>query len=120
MQLTKSGKSCSAVPTGFLDEPKDHASAGTVLNIRGWVYATAPLKDVTVYLDGAAVKSFYPALPRPDVDEKYPGGTVKNKGWQSTLDLSKLPPGSHSIEVHAELKDGCEAVLGVSNITEVR
>ena len=121
MVLNKTGgKGCPNIPTGFVDDPRDHSSTGSVLHLRGWVYSSAPLENVTVFLDGTPVQSFYPSLSRPDVDAKFPGGVLSEKGWQSTLDLSKATVGPHVIEVHAQLKDGCEAVIGASNIMEIR
>lgn len=116
MQLVKGSRRCGALPTGSIDEPKDHATATGSVTVVGWVNASEPVENVGVYLDGHSKQTVTPSLPRPDVDKKYPGGPVKDKGWRTSLDLSKANAGMHVIEVHAHLRGGCDGVIGTAAV----
>ena len=112
MRLIKGSRSCEALPTGSIDEPKDLVPPAGSVPVVGWVNAQEPVVEISIYFDGTLNQSVQPDTIRPDVDRKYPGGPVKEKGWKGSLDLSKQRVGAHTIEVRAKLKDGCESVLG--------
>ncbi len=117
MQLVKKGaQSCEDLPTGFLDTPKDHARVSASVPVVGWVNALDPVEEISIFVDGNVALSLKPDKPRPDVDRKFPGGAVKDKGWEGNLDLSKMGPGTHSIEAQAKLRNGCEGVIGIATV----
>ena len=118
MQLIKHGKSCGALPEGFVDAPADHAQVGKSLTLTGWVTAPEPIQKITILVDMALKAAIEPNIARPDVDAKYPHSAIPKKGWQATVDLSHLPPGPHLIEIHAQVPDGCESILGTPTVIE--
>ena len=91
-------------------------SVGPSIAISGWASASEPLNRVDIYVDGDKAASTMPSLPRPDVDQAHPGGVIKDKGWQTTLNVSGVPPGPHTIEAHAQLANGCETILGAVTV----
>ena len=116
MELNKKGKTCEALPTGFIDQPGNGAKTGPSLTVEGWVAASEPRPKITIWLDGKLDATLTPDMPRPDVDAKYPGSATPQKGWRDTLDLSRLAAGPNSIEIHAELSDGCESIVGMRTV----
>ncbi len=116
MELTKKGKTCGAMPTGFIDRPGNGAKTGPSLTVEGWIAASEPRPKITIWLNGKLDATLTPDIPRPDVDAKYPGSATLKKGWRDTIDLSRLPAGANSIEVHAELANGCESILGTPTV----
>jgi hypothetical protein len=111
MRLVKNAN-CQARPFGVIDQPKKNALISGLVPLAGWVNASQPVKNVSVSLDRALKQSFPPGILRPDVDQKFPGSPVKEKGWRTTLDLSAAAPGTHVIQVSAQLQNGCEAIIG--------
>ncbi len=113
MRLVKKGGStaCKSV-TGFIDEPKPDAQVSGAVRLFGWVNAFEPVQNVQIFIDGNLAETVKPDIARPDVEAKFPGGPVKDKGWQGSLDLSKAKAGTHLIEFRAQLEDGCVAELG--------
>ena len=112
MQLVKGSRNCEAFATGFIDQPVNGTMVSDKATLVGWVTAPDPVEGLSVYLDGAYVEKLIPDIPRQDVDQKYPDSSVKNKGWQGTLDMPNGRNGAHTIEIRARLKNGCESVLG--------
>ncbi len=119
MQLVKRGDNCRVLPIGFIDQPPDNAQESGSIAVSGWVNAPEPVEKISIYLDGSLKQSFQPNALRPDVDRKYPGGPVKEKGWQTSLDLSKANSGMHLLEVHARLRDGCDGVIGIKSVETI-
>ncbi len=120
MQLVKKSTRCPVLPTGLVDQPKDRAQVSNTVRISGWVTAPQPIRAVSIYLDGVLQQSIEPNIPRPDVDRKFPASAVRDKGWQANLDLSKAPPGTHLIEAHAAVKNGCDIILGSADVEKAR
>ena len=113
MQLVKRTFDCPGTPRGILDEPKEGAQVASSVFVRGWVDSTEANPQVEISLDDRKTLPLMENLPRPDVDKLFPGGPVKNKGWQATLNL---PPGPHQIQVRAHSPAGCEAVIGTVSV----
>lgn len=116
MQLIKGARNCSAQPIGSIDVPPNAAQVAGPFELSGWVNADAPVKELSVYLDGAKVKTLVPSIPRPDVDQHYPRSPLKNKGWTGTIDVTHAKPGAHVIEMRARLSRGCEAIIGTRSV----
>lgn len=119
MQLAKKS-SCPVLPTGLVDQPKDRAQVSDTVTVSGWVTSSEPVGSVSVYVDGAMKASLKPALSRPDVDRMFPGSAVRDKGWQTMIDLSGVRPGTHLIDVRAATKQDCEVVLGSPSVLKAR
>ncbi len=120
MQLVKKSASCPTLPMGIVDQPRDRAPVSDAVVVSGWVTAREPVRSVSVYVDGALKASLKPDAPRPDVDRKFPDSAVKNKGWRATIDLSRIRSGMHLIEVHATVRENCQAVLGSISVQKSR
>lgn len=116
MQLVKDARNCSALPNGSIDAPPNEAHVSGAFKLSGWVNADEPVKDLSVYLDGTKVKTLIPTIARPDVDQHYPGSPLKNKGWTGIIDVSRVKPGAHVIDLRAHLGSGCETVVAARSI----
>jgi hypothetical protein len=86
------------------------------VSIAGWVGATQPIRQVSIYIDRELVQSIKPDRPRPDVDALYPNSPDKYKGWGGVIDMSGIAVGSHEIKVRGLEADGCEADFGVVRV----
>ena len=113
MLLTKRNPDCPGTPTGIVDEPKNDAQVASSVLVRGWINSTKPNPQVDIFLDNRKTLPLVENLPRPDVDKMFPGGPVRNKGWQATLNV---PSGPHQIQVRAHSPAGCEAIIGTVSV----
>jgi hypothetical protein len=113
MRLVKRSPACHGLLVGNVDQPKRGAQLSASVPVGGWVLAGEPIRSVAIYVDRHLAQSITPDVPRPDVDNSYPQSPDKYKGWAGLLDLSKVAPGSHEIELRALEADGCEADFAV-------
>jgi hypothetical protein len=111
--LTKKDPQCGTVPVGQVDQPSSNAHVSGTVTVAGWVADTVPVERVSISVDGAPAQSVQPNVSRPDVDARYPRSPDKEKGFGATLDLSKLSPGRHEIQIRALERGGCEAQFAV-------
>ena len=116
MRLTKKGSFCPTLPFGHIDQPPAAERISGVVPVGGWVTASERIKQISLLLDGAVVKTLKPNTARPDVDESYPESPVKVKGWATAIDVSGLPPGSHQLAARALLADGCNAEFDIVTV----
>jgi hypothetical protein len=113
MQLVKKGPGCDRLPIGNVDRPAAAAHVSGFVRLAGWVVTSQPVRKVLIYIDRGFVQAVTPDVLRPDMDKYYPHSPDKYKGWETTIDVSKLRPGAHEIEVRALEADGCEADIGL-------
>lgn len=113
MRLVKHSPACHGLLLGDVDQPKPGEKLSTSTPVTGWVLADRPIRRVAIYLDRHLAQSITPDEPRPDVDSLYPQSPDKYKGWTGLVDLSKVAPGSHEIELRALEAGGCEADFAV-------
>lgn len=120
MRLVKKSPGCRILPIGAVDQPKDGARIAGSTVAAGWVMASQPIRQVKIYLDRALLQSVTPSFARPDVDVIYPQSPDKEKGWSTTVDISKAAAGEHELEVRAAGEDGCEADIAIIPIERVK
>jgi hypothetical protein len=109
LRITKKNPACHSLPIGFIEKPSENARVSGIVTVSGWVTGIEPVRQISVYVDHSLVQSTTPSLKRVDVDENYPQSAVKDKGWATAIDLSKIPPGQHEIEARAFGTEACEA-----------
>ncbi len=110
LRLTKQDASCRDQDVnGHIDEPSPGATVSGLVRLRGWVTASRPIQRVSVYLDNSPLETVSPNEYRPDVDKAYPHAPGKQKGWQTTIDSARIAPGRHSLEIRAQVTNGCLA-----------
>jgi hypothetical protein len=112
MQLVK-GTKCHISPFGAVDLPAEGQRTSGVLPVRGWANGAGTIKDVQILIDNAQAADIIPSVPRPDVDAQYPGSPNKLKGWEASIDTTKLAAGNHQLTSRARLINGCSAILGI-------
>ncbi|MDP4143924.1 MAG: Ig-like domain-containing protein [Bacillota bacterium] len=95
-------------PRMDIEYPQNNASiSNKSINISGWALNSSGVKEDDVYVDGVLIGQAQTMLSRADVDAVYSGyQNGKNCGYQYTVDLSKIAPGSHSISVVSVGNDG--------------
>jgi hypothetical protein len=119
LRLTKKNPACHTLPVGFIEQPPENARVSGTVGVSGWVNGAEPIRQVSIYVDHALMQSTKPSLNRPDVDETYPQSPVKEKGWATAIDLSKISPGPHEIEARAFAAGACEADVATVKIERV-
>lgn len=121
MRLTKRAPLCDSMPIGRIDQPSAGASVvGATTPAAGWVTAAQPVQKISINVDHAPAQSAQPDIARPDVDPLFPHSPIKNKGWATTLDMSKVAPGIHEIEARAVEANGCDAEFAAVNIKRMK
>ena len=115
MRLVKRSPACHSLLIGSVDQPKPHAQLSTSgsVPVSGWVLSDQPIRHVSILVDRHLAQSITPDERRPDVDSLYPQSPDRYKGWEGSIDLTKLAAGPHEIEVRALEADGCEADFAV-------
>lgn len=113
IQLTKKGPQCGALPVGQVDQPPAGARVSDTVNVTGWVAGMVPIELISISIDGVPAQFVHPNVSRPDVDANYPRSPDKQKGFGARLDVSRLTPGRHAIQIRALEHGGCEAEIGV-------
>ncbi|WP_234026764.1 beta-galactosidase [Melaminivora suipulveris] len=90
------------------------------LPVAGWAYvADAPhgyVPRVHVYLDGHAVARAHVDLDRQDVLAARPDFAGATTGWRTDLDLRRLAPGLHRLDLFLEDRPGHLVALGQREI----
>ncbi len=119
LRITKKNPACHSLPVGFVEQPAQNSHVSGTIGISGWVSGMEPVREVSVYVDHSLMQSTTPSLKRPDVDENYPESPVKEKGWATTIDVSKISPGQHEIEARAFSQGACEADIAVVPVEKV-
>ncbi len=108
-------------PFGFIGEAVDSVTGSTTVNpshsleVNGWVAdATdgAPLKNVTVYIDGISKGTPTLGIPRPDVAAGQHNNAYLDSGYQMLYPVSSLAAGSHLVTVIAVDSGGRSTVFG--------
>jgi hypothetical protein len=113
LRLTKKNPACRSLPVGSIEQPPQNAHVSGIVGVSGWVSGMEPIRQVSIYVDHSLMQSTKPRLKRPDVDQTYPQSPVKEKGWGTAIDLSKIAPGQHEIEARAFGEGACEADIAV-------
>ncbi len=119
MPLVKRSPLCHTLPLGNVDQPAPNAQISGPTAIGGWAVALEPIQRILIYVDRSLKQSTQLNVMRPDVDLLYPHWPDKRKGWSAFVDMSRLAPGKHEIEVRALQGSGCEADFAVIPITSV-
>jgi len=120
MRLHKKNSACHTLPVGSVDQPARGAHVSDSVPVTGWVTASEPIRRLSIYVDRTLTESVTPNVGRPDVDSLYPHSPDKNKGWRTLIDVSKIAPGPHEIEVRALEADGCEADIAIVPVERSR
>lgn len=91
-----------------LDSPNNsvYVDSEKTLNVRGWSLSEAGIGAIDVYLANKYVGRYSPNVRRPDVIAAYPGYTNDNLvGFSLDIDISKLPSGTHLLDVYTISND---------------
>jgi hypothetical protein len=113
MRLVKNSPACHGLLIGSVDQPREGAQLSGSVPVSGWVVGAKPVRLIAIYIDRTWTQSIVPSGLRPDVDSLYPQSPDKHKGWAATVDVSRIAPGPHEIEVRAREAGGCEADIAV-------
>ena len=117
--LIKKSPGCSSMPSGAVDGPAPDSRLSGQVVVVGWAAAPKTIRQVLIYADRILLLSLRPTLVRTDADKAY-RSPDKYKGWSTILDVSKLPPGKHQLEVRARDAVGCEADIGLVPVEVLR
>jgi copper chaperone CopZ len=112
-----------------IDTPtSNYKSSGNTLNVSGWSLDESGVKQVQVSVDNGTAKNADIGEARLDVDMVYPGYTGgKNSGYSTSLDISALSIGAHTVTVNSTGNDGVvtsksvniyKVPVGSSNMTQ--
>lgn len=88
-----------------IDTPIQNLSS---VNISGWALNGSGIASVTYSIDNGTANALTSGLSRPDV-AKYIAGNYQNKansGYSSTVNLTSLTSGSHTLTITAKGNDG--------------
>jgi hypothetical protein len=116
LRITKKNPACNSLPIGFIEQPAQNAHVSGAVGVSGWVTAMEPVRQISIYVDHSLMQSTRPSLKRPDVDQNYPESPIKEKGWATAIDLSKITPGPHDIEARAFGEGACEGDIAVTPV----
>ena len=116
LDITKRNPACDSMPVGHIEQPAQNARVSGAIGVSGWVSGMHPIRQISVYVDHSLMQSTIPNLKRPDIDQSYLRSPIKDKGWATTIDLSKIAPGHHEIVARAFGKGACEADIAATSI----
>jgi hypothetical protein len=112
-------------PFGSLDKAVDAATGLTTVSqsdnlfVAGWAadyHDAAPVHQVSVLIDGAAVGNATLGFARPDVARKN-GARYRNSGWEFTMAAASLSVGQHTVTAVATDSLGLSTQLQITAIT---
>jgi hypothetical protein len=92
----------NVIPVGAVDAPLPGSAVRGTLVAGGWALSEDGIQSVDLYIDRNFAGTTIPDMDRPDVAKIYPaltGGVAP--GWKLSIDLSKVPPGSHELTFQA-------------------
>jgi len=112
-----------------IDTPtSNYKSSDNTLNVSGWSLDESGVKQVQVSVDNGTAKDADIGEVRPDVNKVYPAYTGgKNSGYSTSLDISALSIGAHTVTVNSTGNDGVvtsksvniyKVPVGSSNMTQ--
>jgi hypothetical protein len=112
-----------------IDTPtSNYKSSDNTLNVSGWSLDESGVKQVQVSVDNGTAKDADIGEVRTDVNKVYPGYTGgKNSGYRTSLDISALSIGVHTVTVNSTGNDGVvtsksvniyKVPVGSSNMTQ--
>jgi len=106
---------------GYGDAPIGYAGAvpalvaqGADLRLSGWAVDGvdgAPVKSVTVSIDGKTSVPASLGFPRADVVDALGRPEMRRSGWIAVINTAQLSPGRHTFEVTAENSRGKKSKL---------
>ena len=93
-------------PRGSLDIPANGQTVSGTTPVAGWAIDLAAhqgtgVDRVQIYLDGVQVATADLGQNRPEIGAAY-GQNFGDSGWSAELDLTRVAPGSHTVEAKAE------------------
>jgi cysteine-rich repeat protein len=109
--LKNSAGSVPFSPSGTMNGPSPNQTASGSVNVWGWAFDPAGIREIDVYLDGSFVAKAQYGIARYDVSNQYPMPNSPNFGFQYTLGLTGLAGGNHTLYVKAVSNDGRWAYL---------
>ena len=94
--------------TACIDSPVvGYTIKGSNVSVSGWILSDTSVKQINVMMDGVLKGNADINLPRPDVDNAYPGYRAGiNSGFSYTMDTSTLGIGGHTVSIHVICVDG--------------
>lgn len=97
----------NAMPTGYLDVPRDGETVGRLVEISGWAADDANGVRVRIYVDHRFVAATDLTIARPDVSAAFPqyARDGDRHGWRVEVDLGP-GEGPHVITAQAVDDDG--------------
>ncbi|MDD3223937.1 MAG: Ig-like domain-containing protein [Clostridium sp.] len=99
-----------------VDTPSNNSVINSnTLTVSGWALNVTGVKQVQVSVDNGTATNTVPGISRPDVDKVYPGYTGGAKsGYSTSLDVSSLSTGAHTLTVKSIGNDGA---ITTQNVT---
>ncbi len=103
-----------------VDTPQSNSTTSSnTLNVVGWSLNVTGVKEVQVSVDNGAAQDATIGIQRLDVNGVYPGYTGgKTSGYSTSLDITSLSMGTHTITVMSTGNDGVVTTNNV-NISKV-
>ena len=104
-------------PIGHLDMPDRDVTVNGPLRLQGWAADYRGIREVQARLNGQIVAVTVLNWERPDVSAVYPELYRGSHGHGFGFDVDRVPPGVHTLSVHAVNIDGVSADLGTRTVT---
>ncbi len=79
---------------------------GAKATVGGWAFASSPIIQITVFIDGLFIGPSQYGTSRPDIPKAFPGEVDPNVGYESSFDTTKLANGNHTLVVKAVDSNG--------------
>ncbi|HEY6393586.1 MAG TPA: glycosyltransferase family 39 protein [Bryobacteraceae bacterium] len=107
-------KATASLPfIGAIDMPKDNESVKDSMVVAGWALSGQPIKEISISIDGQGAVPAKMGSSRPDLAQPYPQypGHPFN-GYGTSMDLTRLKRGPHTVSGSAVLQDGSAHPFG--------
>lgn len=91
--------------TLHIDNPVANSKQGDQLTVSGWYLSEWGAKELQILIDNQVVETISQFSSRPDVNAVYPDYQEVNSGYSTTLSLTNVKPGKHTVKVIAKSRE---------------
>jgi hypothetical protein len=112
--MPKWSPSFGDAPLGYVDATPPSIPQGINLGFSGWAGDArdgAPVKSITVFIDGKPFATASLGFARPAVAATLGRPEMRHCGWVALVDTAKIPVGRHAYSVIAENSRGRREML---------
>jgi len=110
-------------PLGYFGTLPASVPQGAPIDLTGWAVDAvdgAPVKRITVIVDGKREIAALVGLPREDVADTFGKPGLLRSGWSAVVNTFDFEPGEHIVAVKAENSRGRTSMLHPSGTTKFK